>query len=287
MTDPTPARAASDVPPRPPEEPSRQVAARVFSYGADEPREGRLSVPVETAVEIAYGDVPFAVMMLTPGDLEDFAYGFSLTEGIVRTARDLRGISVSTLSGGIRIDVTLRPDSMARHFARRRAMSGRTGCGICGVQDLASLEGREAARVTPPRIALDAVERAVAALEAGQALNAETRSVHAAAWADREGRILHLREDVGRHNALDKLIGCLLRDAAQPGDGFVVITSRCSFEMVDKVAAFGAGMLVAVSGPTSLALDRAERLGMTLLGIAREDGVTVFLGGESLQPGST
>ena len=263
---------------RPSEATFRRVAASTFSYGEDEPAGSAMSVPVETAVEMAYGGVPFAVMMLTPGDLEDFAYGFSLTEGIVRSADDVRGVVVETLPQGLRIDTSLRPHSMARHFARRRAMSGRTGCGICGIEDLASLNAGETRSVQPPPVALDIVQRAVAALDKAQVLNAETRSVHAAAWIDLAGRILHLREDVGRHNALDKLIGRLVRDGVEPSGGFVVITSRCSFEMVDKVAAFGAGMLVAVSGPTSLALEKAERLGMTVLGVARRDGVTAFLG---------
>ena len=262
---------------------SRRVDASVFTYGDEHARDRQLSVPVETPVEMAFGGIPFAVMMLTPGDLEDFAHGFSLTEGIVDSTRDIRCVVVETLPAGLRVDIRLQPRSMATHLARRRAMSGRTGCGVCGIEDLASLSPGGNRPVRAPSVGLDTVARAVAALEGGQVLNAETRSVHAAAWADRDGRILHLREDVGRHNALDKLIGCLLRAGVEAGGGFVVITSRCSFEMVDKVAAFGAGMLVAVSGPTSLALDRAGRLGMTLLGIARRDGVTAFLGHDTLQ----
>ena len=271
----------------PSEETSRRVETDVFVYGEDEPRDRRLSIPVETAVEMTYGGIPFAVMMLTPHDLEDFAYGFALTEGVIGSARDIRGVSVETLPEGLRVDTRLGPGALGGHLARRRAMSGRTGCGLCGIEDLASLSDRaEDRRVEPPRVPLAAVARAVAAIEAGQVLNVETRSVHAAAWADGEGRILHLREDVGRHNALDKLIGCLLRNGVEPQGGFIVITSRCSFEMVEKAAAFGAGMLVAVSAPTSLALDRAQRLGMSVLGIARRDGVTAFLGREALVTGA-
>ena len=263
-------------------QPSRRVEASVFVYGEDAISGRDLSVPVETPVEMAYGGVPFAVMMMTPRDLEDFAYGFSLTEGMVRSARDIRGVSTESLPAGIRVDTLLSPDRLATHFARRRAMSGRTGCGVCGIEDLASLSPADNRVVVPPRVSLAAVERAVAALESGQVLNAETRSVHAAAWADVDGRVLHLREDVGRHNALDKLIGCLIRNDVEAGRGFVVITSRCSFEMVEKVAALGAGMLVAVSAPTSLALDKARRFGMALLGIARRDGVTAFLGQDAI-----
>lgn len=261
---------------------SRPVEARAFVYGHDRPLGREISVPVETAVEIAYGGVPFAVMMLTPCDLEDFAHGFSLTEGLIGSARDIRDVSRTRLREGLRLDVNLLPGPLSRHFARRRAVTGRTGCGVCGIEDLASLHAKDARSVAPPPVELAAIARAVSTLEAGQALNRETRSVHGAAWADEDGRLLHIREDVGRHNALDKLIGCLMRADFDPARGFVVITSRCSFEMVDKAAAFGAGMLVAVSGPTSLALDRARRLGMALFGIARHDGVTAFVGSEAL-----
>ena len=256
---------------------ARRVTARAFTYGREASRSREISVPVETPVEIAYGGVPFAVMLATPSDLEDFAYGFSLTEGVIATAAEVRDIGLTPGPEGVRIELNLAPSSMGRHLSRRRAMTGRTGCGVCGIEDLASLAPNSLRSVLAPEVALEAVGRAVAALEAGQDLNRETRSVHAAGWADRDGRLLHLREDVGRHNALDKLIGCLLRAGIDAREGFVVITSRCSFEMVDKTAALGAGMLVAVSGPTSLALDRAEQVGMALVGIARQDGVTGFV----------
>ncbi|WP_375459279.1 formate dehydrogenase accessory sulfurtransferase FdhD [uncultured Enterovirga sp.] len=260
-------------------ESARPVEVTSFTYDPGEPRARRLSVPVETPVEVGYGGVPFAVMMLTPRDLEDFAYGFSLTEGLIRSASDIRRVSVTTGVDGIRLDVELVPDRMAGHLARRRALSGRTGCGVCGIQDLAALDSGCEQRVSVPEVPLHALRRAVSELEAEQALNAETRSVHAAGWADLNGCITHVREDVGRHNALDKLIGRLLFDGLGTRAGFIVITSRCSFEMVDKAAAIGAGMLVAVSGPTSLAIDKATRLGMALIAIAREDGVTAFTGG--------
>ncbi len=256
---------------------SRSMPVTAMLYGGEQATRN-LSVPVEIPVEIAFGGVPFAVMMLTPRDLTDFAYGFSLTEGLIRSADDVRAVDVATEADSVRLDVTLAPDRMSGHLARRRAMTGRTGCGVCGIEDLASLQRGGDWPVTVPAVALSAIGRAVAELEAGQALNQETHSVHAAGWANRDGRVLHLREDVGRHNALDKLVGLMLRERIAPEDGFLVITSRCSFEMVDKAAAIGAGLLVAVSGPTSLALDRATRLGMALLGIARHDAVTVFSG---------
>lgn len=263
-----------------PREAIRRVSATAFRYGADAVAR-EVAVPVETPVEMRYGGVPFAVMMLTPRDLVDFAVGFSLTEGTIRSARDVREVEVADRAAGLSVDIRLAPDRMSRHLARRRAISGRTGCGICGIEDLASLdvEGRAPVRTVRPR--LDAVEHAVASLEDVQVLNRESRSVHAAAWAGVDGQIVAVREDVGRHNALDKLVGHLARDEVDPATGFVIITSRCSFEMVDKAAAFGAGAIVAVSAPTSLALDRAARLGVTLFGIARRDGLTAFVGAPS------
>ncbi|WP_245513300.1 formate dehydrogenase accessory sulfurtransferase FdhD [Enterovirga rhinocerotis] len=238
-----------------------------------------IDVPVEMPVEIVFADIPFAVMMATPTHLDEFGLGFCLTEGVVQNAADVRGIETEEVEGGIRLRIDLAPDRLSQHLARRRAMSGRSGCGLCGIEDLAAIRRPELAVRAPPRVALPALRRALSSLEAGQSLNARTRAVHAAAWADVQGEVLVLREDVGRHNALDKLIGALLRDRIDPASGFIVITSRCSFEMVEKSAAFGAGMLVAVSAPTSLALDQAERLGMRLIAIARRDGVTTFVEG--------
>ena len=258
--------------------PSRAVPARTFAFDAPGASDRVIDVPVETPVEIVLAGIPF-VMMATPSDLEEFGLGFCLTEGIVRSAADVRGIGVEEVEGGLRLLVDLVPERLSQHLSRRRAMSGRTGCGVCGIEDLAALERRAPPVRRPPDIELDAIRQALASLEAHQSLNARTHAVHGAAWADAGGRILHLREDVGRHNALDKLIGALMRRGVDPAHGFIVITSRCSFEMVDKSAAFGAGMLVAISAPTSLALDRASRLGMRLIAIARRDGVTVFLDG--------
>lgn len=260
---------------------ARPVQVRTLAFDASGPVDRMVDIPVETPVEIVFAGIPFAVMMATPEHLDEFGLGFCLTEGIVQSATDIRGIAIEDVEDGIRLHVDLAPDRMSQHLARRRAISGRTGCGVCGVEDLAALRRTVPPVRRPPEIALGALERALAGLEAHQNLNARTRAVHGAAWANAQGEILHLREDVGRHNALDKLIGALLRADVDPATGFIVITSRCSFEMVDKTAAFGAGMLMAISAPTSLALDRAERLGMRLIAIARHDGVTVFVDGPS------
>ncbi|MGA2042505.1 MAG: formate dehydrogenase accessory sulfurtransferase FdhD [Roseiarcus sp.] len=259
------------------ESPSAAIAAREYSYergavGAPSSRQ----VAVETAVNILFGGVPFAVMMTTPGDLEDFATGFSLTEGIVERVGDIRGIEIARAERGLTLNVALAGERMSAHLARGRAMSGRTGCGLCGIQDLAELPAPRAKLARSEPISPAAVHAALAALDRSQPLNEATRAVHAAAWCDREGAVVALREDVGRHNALDKLIGALARRGVDPVGGFIVITSRCSFEMVAKALAFGASTLVALSAPTSLAIERAQASGLVLIAVARADHAMIF-----------
>jgi FdhD protein len=236
------------------------------------------AVAVETPIEIAYGGQPFAVMMGTPADLEDFAAGFSLSEGIVARLQDIRAIEGRVEADAARINVALSGDALHAHLARRRAIAGRTGCGLCGIEDLAHLP-RPSRRAGPPRAPSPAaVGAAVAALEAHQPLNAATRAVHGAAWCGSDGEILIAREDVGRHNALDKCGGALLRGEFSTDEGFFIVTSRCSYEMVAKAAAFGASALVSVSAPTSLALDAAQAAGLALVVTARRDRASNFVG---------
>ena len=241
-----------------------------------------LMVAAETPVALAYSSVPFAVMMATPADLEDFAYGFSVTEGIVATPAEIRGVTLREEDRGLALDITLEAAALRRHLAQRRArersLPGRTGCGLCGIEGLDALPAAATPATPAPVLEAGAIHAALGAMEAAQALNRETRAVHAAAWAGLDGGLRLLREDVGRHNALDKLIGAALRRGESPAEGFLLITSRCSFEMVEKAAAFGARSLVAISAPTSLALERARALDMTLLAVARRDAVTVFHG---------
>lgn len=234
-------------------------------------------MPEEVPVEMVFPPVPFAVMMLTPRDLEDFAYGFSFTEGVIGVGSDIHKVTIETLAEGMRLEVTLASDKLARHLGRRRAMAGRTGCGLCGIEDLSQLP--QAANVNTScgePLARAAIKRALVQLESRQPLNAVTHAVHAAALADADGELLLVREDVGRHNALDKLIGAALRAGLEPGDGFVLISSRASYEMVEKTAKFGARALVAISAPTSLAIARAAHYGIGLMAVARHDGALVF-----------
>jgi FdhD protein len=218
-------------------------------------------------------------MMATPSDLEDFVTGFSLTEGIVRSADEIRGIAVSPQSDGIVVTVDLAPGRFREHLARRRNLSGRTSCGLCGVETLAEMPMAGAGPRSRTPIRAGAIAAALSALGRNQPLHRLTHAVHAAAWCDGDGNILATREDVGRHNALDKLIGARLRAGHDAGSGFVLVTSRASFEMVEKAAIFGAGTLVSISAPTSLAIERAVALGLTLVSLARSEGCTVFAGG--------
>jgi FdhD protein len=255
---------------------SVEVEARGFSYdsGAVGPTVTR-PIAVEAPVQIVIGGAPFAIMMATPQDLEDFAYGFALTEGIAQKVEDIRGVEVMAVADGFKAALALTAEKLQSHLARKRAMSGRTGCGLCGVEDFAQMPSPTPLARGPP-IEPGAVGAALAALEGRQPLNALTRAVHAAAWCARDGRIALVREDVGRHNALDKAIGALWRAGVAASDGFFIITSRCSFEMVAKAAIFGARTLVSVSAPTSLALERARAFGVTVIAVARADKALSF-----------
>lgn len=261
---------------------SIRVGTLVVAYDAPEARPDARALAVEMPVNVVYGTVPYAVMMLTPADLEDFAYGFSLTEGVIESPDEIRSVAVEPGEGGLRLLVDLAPGRLREHLARKRAISGRTGCGVCGIEDLAALPTAKTRSGKGPQVTLGAIQAALTALSDRQTLNRETRAVHAAGWAGLDGTLVAVREDVGRHNALDKCIGALLREGVRLDEGFLVITSRCSFEMAEKAATLGASVLVAISAPTSLAIERARCHDMTLCAIARSDTLTVFSGRERL-----
>ncbi|WP_207461018.1 formate dehydrogenase accessory sulfurtransferase FdhD [Azospirillum sp. SYSU D00513] len=230
----------------------------------------------ETPVAIEYNRRSHAVMMATPADLEDFALGFSLCEDIVAVADDVEAVTVRTATNGIVVNVDVDPLRLLRGSLRRRSMEGRSGCGICGVDSLGNAV-RDPRPVAPGfRPSAEAVAAAFARLPDHQPMNRDNRSVHAAAWCDPAGRILMAREDVGRHNALDKLVGGLARAGIPAGSGFAVMTSRCSFELVQKAAAVGIPLLATMSAPTALAFDLARAAGMTLAARSRADGVLLF-----------
>lgn len=255
----------------------------IVSFEDTEALQGTRPIPSEVPVNLVYGGIPFAVMMATPSDLEDFAVGFSLTEGVIKGPADIRGIRIETDERGLRLAIDLMPDRMHEHLARKRALAGRTGCGLCGIDDLKALPQAQSPKGDAPGLSVSAIRSALLGLDRAQALNELTHAVHAAAWADLDGNIRYVREDVGRHNALDKLIGAACRAGIATDSGFVVVTSRCSYELVEKVASFGARTLVAISAPTSLAVERARLLDITLVGIARRDSMAIFHGLERIR----
>ena len=233
-------------------------------------------VAEEVAVALVYNGISHAVMMATPCDLEDFALGFSLTEHIVEKASEVFDIEVEPMGEGIEVQLRIAAQRMASLQQQRRSLAGRTGCGLCGVESLAAARRPVTKVASAGPVSRQAIHRAMSALPALQRINRQNGATHAAGWADAEGALIAVREDVGRHNALDKLGGALARSGAAMAGGFVVVTSRCSYEMVQKAAALGASAIAAVSAPTSLAIETAEQAGIALVAFVREGRLTVY-----------
>jgi len=254
--------------------PVRTVSRQVWRESGTS--EGLRTIPEETALALTYNCGTYAVMMGTPQNLRDFAIGFSLSEGIVQSPDDIRSLDIVPLDDGIELRMWLEPSLANRLNERRRHIAGPTGCGICGIDSIAEAV-RPAAIVRQGRsFSPQQIMTAMQAIAPLQTINIETRAVHAAAfWMPGRG-IAALREDVGRHNALDKLAGALAQGKVAAGDGMVLLTSRVSVEMVQKAAAMGAPLMVAVSAPTALAVRMADAAGITLAAIARADGFEVF-----------
>ncbi len=250
-----------------------QRGVLVCQDGAEQPGEDWLVE--EAPVELRYNGHAFAVMMATPTDLEDFAYGFSLSEGRVARAEDIRGVALQARRDGYVIDIDA-PRAQAVDAASARLLPGRSGCGLCGSRHLQELCKPMLAVPDGPQLAAGALEAALAALVERQPLNDRTGAVHAAAWASPCGQILRVREDVGRHNALDKLLGSLSRQGVDMRGGFVLVTSRASYEMVTKAARLGVGVLAAISAPTALAVTLARASNLTLAGFVRPGRHVVY-----------
>jgi FdhD protein len=238
--------------------------------------EGTRLIPEETAIALTYNGGTYAVMMGSPQNLQDFAIGFSLSEGIVRSPEEIETLDTVELDDGIELRMWLKPSSAELVNERRRHIAGPTGCGICGVESIAEAV-RPAAIVPRGRtFAPSEVMAALASMTLLQQINIQTRAVHAAAfWTPAHG-LVALREDVGRHNALDKLAGALAQERVAASAGMILLTSRVSVEMVQKTATIGAPLLVAVSAPTALAVRTADAAGITLAAIARADGFEIF-----------
>jgi FdhD protein len=249
------------------------------------------TIAEEVPIAMVYNAEPFVVVMASPADFEDLAVGFSVTEGIVSSSGDLRDIQVVKHSRGVELQMVV-PDDAARRIAeRRRGISARTGCGVCGIESIDEVLRAPRKVESAGRFATEALWRAAAELETRQPINTETRAVHAAALAHADGSLAIVREDVGRHNALDKVVGGLLRSGTSAEGCFLVVTSRASYELVQKTAAAGIPLLAAVSRPTSLAITLAAQANITLVGLLRGRSANVYshparLGLTPLQHGS-
>jgi FdhD protein len=264
-------------------DPVRTVDRQVWRDGSV--NEGARTIPEETALALTYNGGTYAVMMGTPRDLRDFAIGFSLSEGIIQSPDDIDTLDIVDLDDGIELRMWLAPSRADRLSERRRHIAGPTGCGLCGIDSIAEAI-RPAAIVAQGRsFAPREIMTAMQSVPPLQQINIETRAVHAAAfWMPARG-IVALREDVGRHNALDKLAGAVAQEKVAAGEGMVLLTSRVSVEMVQKAAAMGAPLMVAVSAPTALAVRMADTAGITLAAIARADGFEVFTHPGRVVPG--
>jgi FdhD protein len=255
-------------------ESARIVARRIWREGSL--TVGGRSIPEETAVALTFNGGTYAVMMTTPQDLEDFALGFSLNEGIISAASDINSLDITPLDDGVELRMWLTKPKAEGLQRRRRHIAGPTGCGLCGIESIAEALRPTAVIGCGRQFSPEQIMMAMQGLSSRQKLNIETRAVHAAAFWSATSGIVALREDVGRHNALDKLSGALARASIAADEGIILLTSRVSVEMVQKSASIGAPVIVSVSAPTALAVRMADAAGITLAAIARADGFEVF-----------
>ena len=234
---------------------------------------GERLVATETPVAVSFCGIGYAVMMASPVDLEDFAVGFALSERLIETAADVVDIRISLAEAGLLLDIELVAIRRPLVLERVRHRIGESGCGLCGVENLDQALRPLPRLAPPPPVKSAALFAALAMLDQHQPLNAATGAVHAAAYCSPDGEIIAVREDIGRHSAFDKLIGHALRSDLDPAAGFALLTARCSYELVEKAALWGVPLLVTVSAPTSLAVQRAGEAGLSLVALARPDAM--------------
>jgi FdhD protein len=266
-------------------EPALEVSSAV---NVDRWSQGELThaadqVAEEMPIALVYHGVPHVVMLATPADLEDFAVGFTLSEGLVERPDEIRSVEVTYGAEAADVKITVAWERFSGLLQRRRNLTGRTGCGLCGAET-AEDAIRELSRVGPgPTVSTAGLHEAIEQLSTMQPINARTGSVHAAAWVIPGKGVRFVREDVGRHNALDKAIGALVRSGADRSEGYMLITSRASFEMVQKSATVGISFLAAFSAPTAFAVRLAQKTGLTLIAFARRDRHVVYANPERLK----
>lgn len=239
-------------------------------------------VTEEVPVALVYHGVPHVVMLATPTDLEDYAVGFTVSEGLVGTPREIQSVEVSYGAEAIEVRIGIAGERFSELLRRRRNLTGRSGCGLCGAETVEEAIRPPVKVAKGPTVAAADLHAALVQLESLQPVNARTGSIHAAAWVVPGEGVRLVREDVGRHNALDKVIGALVRSGADVTAGYALITSRASFEMVQKSAAAGITFVAAVSAPTALAIRRARQTGLTLVGFARRHSHVVYANPERL-----
>lgn len=262
---------------------ARDIAVRRLGLARPGDADLTRAVPVEAPVAIDIGGIGYAVMMATPADLEDYVIGFALAEGLIADPADITGLAIHAAdNGGWVARLNLPPEGTRKAVARARTRVTESSCGLCGMDNIA-----EVLRPLPPlaahmTLSRAAIARALTALPDHQPLSRATGAVHAAAFCTPDGTVLFVREDVGRHNALDKLIGALARAGENPAEGFFLLTARCSYELVEKTVRAGCPALVTISAPTTLAVDRARAAGLTLVALARPDAALVVSGGDGV-----
>lgn len=256
------------------DKPSNKKLMRIWSEQGVKQESRPLTTEVPVVLE--YNCVTFAVMMASPSDLIDFSYGFSLTEGIIEKAKDIIYAQIKDAPKGKVAAIEINARAFHKLETYNRRLSGRTGCGLCGVEKLEQAVKPLEKVVSDLKVPARDIHEAMGKVKAEQHLNKETGALHAAAFVGEGNKIIAVREDVGRHNALDKLIGHLMRENINPANGYVLITSRCSFEMVQKCAIAGIPIVAAVSATTELAITLAEEAGISVIAFARKEGMNII-----------